>query len=171
MERGLAYRKKALVNWCDSCLTVLANEQVEDGVCWRCSTPVTQKELEQWFLRITAYADELPGRLRPHCRGLAGAGPHHAAQLDRSQLRCRGGFSVADGDAPIRIFTTRQGYTIRGHFRRLWLPSTHWFGRSSPACPRRRCDLCGTDRRMDRITRTAVTTEKLGVFTGYAINP
>jgi leucyl-tRNA synthetase len=58
-ERGLAYRRRSNVNWCDSCQTVLANEQVVDGACWRCGTIVTIRELEQWFLRITQYADEL----------------------------------------------------------------------------------------------------------------
>src|SRR5262252_1261266 len=59
LERGLAYRRRSLVNWCPRCETVLANEQVEDGRCWRCDSPVVERELEQWFLRITAYADEL----------------------------------------------------------------------------------------------------------------
>ena len=58
-ERGLAYRRRSTVNWCPSCQTVLANEQVVDGRCWRCGTLVTQKDLEQWFFRITAYADDL----------------------------------------------------------------------------------------------------------------
>ena len=58
-ERGLAYRKKSSVNWCPSCQTVLANEQVIDGACWRCGTEVNTRELEQWFFRITEYADEL----------------------------------------------------------------------------------------------------------------
>ena len=58
-ERGLAYRRKSSVNWCPSCNTVLANEQVVDGGCWRCGTPVETRDLEQWFFRITAYADEL----------------------------------------------------------------------------------------------------------------
>ncbi|SEN03366.1 leucine--tRNA ligase [Lihuaxuella thermophila] len=58
-ERGLAYRKKAFVNWCPDCSTVLANEQVENGRCWRCDSEVTKKELEQWFLRITDYAERL----------------------------------------------------------------------------------------------------------------
>jgi len=58
-ERGLAYRRRSSVNWCSSCQTVLANEQVVDGGCWRCGTIVTARELEQWFFRITAYADEL----------------------------------------------------------------------------------------------------------------
>ena len=59
LERGLAYRRRSIVNWCASCGTVLANEQVIDGRCWRCDGPVTQRELEQWFFRITAYAEEL----------------------------------------------------------------------------------------------------------------
>jgi len=59
-EKGLAYRKKSKVNWCPECATVLANEQVAGGFCWRHeTTPVQQRELEQWFLRITNYADEL----------------------------------------------------------------------------------------------------------------
>ncbi|MBI2145402.1 leucine--tRNA ligase [Candidatus Woesearchaeota archaeon] len=59
LEKGLAYKKKAAANWCPSCQTVLANEQVHEGTCWRCHTAVEQKELEQWFLKITAYADQL----------------------------------------------------------------------------------------------------------------
>ena len=59
LERGLAYKRRSLVNWCPQCETVLANEQVEDGRCWRCDSPVVERELEQWFLRITAYAEEL----------------------------------------------------------------------------------------------------------------
>ncbi|HNF97106.1 MAG TPA: leucine--tRNA ligase, partial [Pseudomonadota bacterium] len=58
-KRGLAYRKGALVNWCTSCATVLANEQVEDGLCWRCQSVVIQRELTQWFLRITEYAQQI----------------------------------------------------------------------------------------------------------------
>jgi leucyl-tRNA synthetase len=58
-ERGLAYRKRSTVNWCPSCQTVLANEQVVDGGCWRCGTTVVARDLEQWFFRITQYADEL----------------------------------------------------------------------------------------------------------------
>ena len=58
-ERGLAYRRRSTVNWCETDQTVLANEQVVDGGCWRCGTPVTSRTLDQWFLRITAYADEL----------------------------------------------------------------------------------------------------------------
>ncbi|TLM98789.1 leucine--tRNA ligase, partial [bacterium] len=59
VEKGIAYRKKTSVNWCEKCATVLANEQVEQGECWRCSTPVIQKDLYGWFLAITNYAEEL----------------------------------------------------------------------------------------------------------------
>ncbi len=59
LERDLAYKRRSNVNWCPSCQTVLANEQVVDGGCWRCGTPVVIRELEQWFFRITHYADEL----------------------------------------------------------------------------------------------------------------
>ena len=58
-ERGIAYRKRSTVNWCPSCNTVLANEQVIDGACWRCGSVVVARDLEQWFFRITQYADEL----------------------------------------------------------------------------------------------------------------
>src|SRR5437868_11525525 len=57
LERGLAYKRRSLVNWCPKCETVLANEQVVDGRCWRCDDPVVERELEQWFFRITAYAE------------------------------------------------------------------------------------------------------------------
>ena len=62
-KKSLAYKKSSFVNWCPSCETVLANEQVIDGSCWRCDSAVVQKELEQWFFRITEYAEELLGDL------------------------------------------------------------------------------------------------------------
>lgn len=58
-KKGLAFKKEAKVNWCDHCHTVLANEQVIDGKCWRCDNQVEKKDLKQWFLKITAYADRL----------------------------------------------------------------------------------------------------------------
>ena len=58
-EDGLVYRKRSFQNWCDPCQTVLANEQVDEGRCWRCHDEVKQKELEQWYFRITDYAEEL----------------------------------------------------------------------------------------------------------------
>ena len=82
-EKGLAYRRKSSVNWCPVDKTVLANEQVVDGGCWRCGTPVETRDLEQWFFRITAYADELlDGGRRPE--QVAREGADDAAQLDRA---------------------------------------------------------------------------------------
>jgi leucyl-tRNA synthetase len=106
-ERGLAYRKRGLVNWCPKCATVLANEQAEGGVCWRHEdTPVEQKELEQWYFRITAYAEELlrgldtlpewPERVRTMQRNWIGRS--EGAEVD---------FALEDSTARIRVFTTR----------------------------------------------------------------
>ncbi len=81
-EKGLAYKKKAEVNWCETDQTVLANEQVVDGCCWRCDNPVERREIDQWFIKITDYAEQLldgPGQ----AGSVAGAGAHNAAQLDR----------------------------------------------------------------------------------------
>ena len=96
-EQGLAYRKKSKVNWCPKCATVLANEQVSNGCCWRHEdTLVEQRELEQWFVRTTKYAEELLARSR-QARGLAGKSAHHAAQLDRPQRRHAGRFQTRYG--------------------------------------------------------------------------
>ena len=92
IDKGLAYKKKAPVNWCPKCDTVLANEQVEDGRCWRCDSPVHLKELDQWFFKITAYAEELLADLEL-LTGLARTGPHHAAQLDRQVAGARDSLS------------------------------------------------------------------------------
>ena len=84
LERGLAYRKKALVNWCPECGTVLANEQVVDGCCWRHeTTPVEQRALEQWFWKITDYADEL---LRDIDEKLEGGWPERVLSMQRNWI-------------------------------------------------------------------------------------
>ncbi|MBK9170182.1 MAG: leucine--tRNA ligase [Bryobacterales bacterium] len=107
-ERGLAYRKKALVNWCPECATVLANEQVVDGCCWRHElTPVEQKALEQWFFKITAYADELLADIAK----LEGGWPDRVLTMQRNWIGRSEGTEVdfkleATGE-PIRVFTTR----------------------------------------------------------------
>ena len=110
MERGLAYRKKALVNWCPECGTVLANEQVVDGCCWRHEdTPVEQRALEQWFWKITDYADEL---LRDIDEKLEGDWPERVLSMQRNWIGQLGGvgdrLSRSKGQArKIRVFTTR----------------------------------------------------------------
>ncbi len=91
LKKGLVYKKTAPVNWCPHDQTVLANEQVIDGCCWRCDTHVEKKEISQWFLKITAYADELLTSL-DSLAGLAGTGENHAGQLDRPIGRVGDGF-------------------------------------------------------------------------------
>ena len=108
LERGLAYRKQALVNWCPECGTVLANEQVVDGCCWRHeSTPVEQRAIEQWFLRITDYADELLTAIKD----LEDGWPERVLIMQRNWIgRSEGAeidFRLEDTGAPIRVFTTR----------------------------------------------------------------
>src|SRR3990172_839507 len=105
-ERGLAYKKFSTVNWCPSCETVLANEQGVDGACGRCDTPVTTRELSQWFFKITAYADEL---LRD-CDRLTGW-PERVLTMQRNWIGRSEGvevdFRIVGGEPSIRIFTTR----------------------------------------------------------------
>ena len=110
-QKGLAYRRRSNVNWCSSCQTVLANEQVVDGGCWRCGTPVTIRELEQWFLRITAYADELLDAL-----GTLTEWPEKVVTMQRNWIgRSEGarvrfpiaGVAGADPDSSVDVFTTR----------------------------------------------------------------
>ncbi|MCW5977035.1 MAG: leucine--tRNA ligase [Bryobacteraceae bacterium] len=108
LERGLAYRKGALVNWCPECGTVLANEQVVDGCCWRHeTTKVEQRELDQWFLKITAYAEELLDNIPT----LEGGWPDRVLTMQRNWIgRSEGAeveFRLAGSDAPIPVFTTR----------------------------------------------------------------
>jgi leucyl-tRNA synthetase len=105
-ERGLAFRKESWVNWCPQCRTVLANEQVVAGGCWRCETGVTQKKMEQWFLKITDYAEEL---LSGHEQ--LGKWPEHVLLMQKNWIGKSTGASVVF-DVPalsrgIEVFTTR----------------------------------------------------------------
>src|SRR6266446_3731951 len=121
LERGLAYRKRSTVNWCPSCQTVLANEQVEDGRCWRCDSEVAPREIDGWFFKITSYADELlawsdrlPGSLDPRLHDAAGhrlrhdvrgAGPRAPACRPGRDRPCRARGRRAiprRGRAPVR---------------------------------------------------------------------
>jgi leucyl-tRNA synthetase len=105
-ERGLAFRKESWVNWCPQCRTVLANEQVVAGGCWRCDTAVTQKKMEQWFLKITDYADEL---LSGHA--LLQKWPDHVLQMQKNWIGRSTGANIRfglDGSSEtIEVFTTR----------------------------------------------------------------
>jgi leucyl-tRNA synthetase len=100
-KRGLAYRKGAVVNWCPSCQTVLANEQVEDGLCWRCRSVVQQRELEQWFLKVTAYADQLLADIAK----LQGKWPDKVLRMQENWIGRSEGARIRF--EPLEIFTTR----------------------------------------------------------------
>ena len=106
LERDLAYKRRAVVNWCPTCDTVLANEQVVDGQCWRCDAVVEERELEQWFFRITAYAEEL---LRDLDR--LGGWPERVVTMQRNWIgRSEGAeirFPLDGGDGEVVVFTTR----------------------------------------------------------------
>ena len=105
-KRGLVFRKKSNVNWCPSCKTVLANEQVKEGKCWRCDSNVEQKELEQWFIKITQYADEL---LEGH--KLLSGWPEQVLSMQKNWIGKSHGaqmkFDIAGSDKKLEIFTTR----------------------------------------------------------------
>ena len=105
LEHGLAYRKKAPVNWCPSCKTVLANEQVVDGACERCHKEVTKRDLTQWFYKITAYAQELLDCI-PDLDW-----PEKTKKIQTNWIgRSEGAeieFAVADSDKTFKVFTTR----------------------------------------------------------------
>ena len=106
LEKGLVYRKKAKVNWCESCQTVLANEQVEEGLCWRCDSEVVERELDSWFFKITDYAEELLSG----CEKLKGW-PEKVLTMQRNWIGKSVGaeidFKVKGKDNVIKVFTTR----------------------------------------------------------------
>ncbi|GAB7023931.1 leucine--tRNA ligase [Salidesulfovibrio brasiliensis] len=173
LEKGLVYRKNSPVNWCPDCNTVLANEQVEEGLCWRCDSEVEQKDMEQWFLKITDYADELLADLDQLDKGW----PERVLTMQRNWIGKSYGaeltFSVKDSDETVSVFTTRPD-TIHGATF-MSLAAEH---------PLVEALIDGTDkaeevrefvskvRNMDRIKRGADDLEKEGVFTGrYCINP
>ncbi len=175
-ENGLVYRKKAPQNWCPSCHTVLANEQVIDGQCWRCDSNVEQKELSQWFLKITKYADELlewlekmeehwPERVLTMQRNWIGrsVGAHITFKLEEPQ----------GDDTGITVFTTRQDTVFGATFMSLAAehPLVEKLIAGKPEEARVR-EFVERVSGMDRSVRTAEDMEKEGVFTGaYCINP
>ncbi len=160
-ERGLAYRKASFVNWCPSCVTVLANEQVVDDRCWRCDSEVVQKELEQWFLRITAYAEEL----LEGCDELVDGWPEHVLAMQRNWIGRSEGvemdFPLSEGEGAIRIYTTRPDTLWGATF--VCLAPTH------PLAETLVKDRTGLDFIRSKY---GVMEEKHGLFTGrHAINP
>ncbi|HEY7896155.1 MAG TPA: leucine--tRNA ligase [Gemmatimonadaceae bacterium] len=170
LERGLAYRGKAAVNWCPSCKTVLANEQVVNGACERCGTTVEQRFLEQWFFRITEYAPRLLANLdwidwsdTTKTAQRNWIGKSEGAKIE---------FAVAGSDASIRVFTTRPD-TIFGATYVVLAPEHPLVG-AVTAAPQREAVRAYVERasRRDLVARKVGDREKTGVFTGgYAVNP
>jgi len=170
-EKGLAYKKNSFVNWCPKCETVLANEQVEDGCCWRCDSEVVQKELDQWFLRITDYAEEL----LEYTDKLPGW-PERVLTMQRNWIGksygCEIDFALDGRAGSVRVFTTRQDTLYGATF--MSLAPEHPLALEL-AVPERRDDVIAfidKVKRTDKQVRTAEDMEKEGVFTGsYCINP
>lgn len=173
LEKGLVYRKKAAQNWCPQCHTVLANEQVEEGRCWRCDAPVEQKELTQWFLRITAYADELLADLAQ----LEAGWPERVLSMQRNWIGKSVGaeivFPLEGREGEIRVFSTRPDTVFGVTFMTLAPehPLVESLIAGKPDEPAIRAFIDRT-RSMDRLDRQSDTVEKDGVFTGaYCLNP
>jgi leucyl-tRNA synthetase len=178
-ERDLAYRKRSTVNWCPSCQTVLANEQVIDGQCWRCATEVDARELDQWFLRITQYADALlkgtqhlsqwPDKVLAMQRNWIGRSEGVLVHFDVVS-EDRGSDSQVDH---LEVFTTRID-TIYGATFVLVAPEHSWVDRiaASTADPEAFRKRVGRFRALDRTARLTGQIEKEGFDTGSrAINP
>lgn len=171
-KNGLAYKRKAAVNWCSSCATVLANEQVIDGACERCDTVVEKKDLEQWFFKITAYAD----RLLDDLKKLPGW-PEKVKIMQQNWIGRSTGvefsFTVENTGSAIPVFTTRHD-TVFGATYLVLAPEhplVEKLTSNSPEEARVR-EFVQRVRQMKEMERTSAETEKEGVFTGaFAINP
>jgi leucyl-tRNA synthetase len=177
LERGLAYRKKSRVNWCPKCCTVLANEQVVNGgYCWRHEdTLVESREIEQWFLKTTQYAEQLLDDLKE----LEGGWPERVITMQRNwigkSIGARVKFAVAEvaGVEPIEVFTTRID-TIYGASAILLAPAHPLMPKLLAGSPRQK----DAEVQLAQMRQTSVkaedlaTADKIGFFTGrYAINP
>ena len=168
-ERGLAFRKKSWVNWCPQCRTVLANEQAAGGVCWRCESSVEQKEMDHWFLKITAYAKEL---LEGH--KLLEKWPEHVLLMQKNWIGESPGahvsFPLKDSLKTVEVFTTRIDTIFGATF--MLLSPEHPLSRElladSPDKERRReaMVLAVRDARMKRDEGEA---EKEGIDTGKKV--
>lgn len=171
-ERGLAYRKRSMVNWCPSCATVLANEQVKEGRCDRCSAEIEKKELEQWFFKITNYAD----RLLQDLKKLPGW-PEKVKLMQENWIgRSEGvelSFTAEKTKDEIAVFTTRPD-TIYGVSYLVLAPEHPLVEKLSKGTRQEQAvkDFKKKMQKLNEITRTSTETEKEGLFIGaYAINP
>ena len=171
-KRGLAYKKKAYVNWCDTCGTVLANEQVIEGKCWRCDSDVVKKDLSQWFLKITDYADVLlkdldqlkgwPERVKIMQENWIGRSEGLEFSLDVPEL-----------GEKIAAYTTRPDTVYGITFLALAAehPLIERICQNNPKAEEIRA-FCKKAQNQSEMERTSSESEKEGIFTGlYAINP
>ena len=169
-EKGLAYRKKAPVNWCPSCNTVLANEQVVDGCCERCDSEVTKKDLTQWFLKITDYADELLEKLDTL------DWPEKTVSMQKHWIGKSSGaevtFKVTDSDLNFNVFTTRVD-TLFGVSYVVLAPENPLVDKlTKEEFKNQVAEYKEEAKKQTDIERQSITREKTGVFTGsYAVNP
>jgi leucyl-tRNA synthetase len=172
-KKGLAYKKKTYVNWCDLCKTVLANEQVVDGCCWRHPDhEVTLKEMDSWFLKITDYTKEL----LDYCDKLPGW-PEKVLTMQKNWIGESHGailrFPVVDSDRVIEVFTTRQD-TIFGATFLCFAPEHPFIKELIQGMPQEKEVKEFVERilKVDTFMRTADFTTKEGMFTGrYCLNP
>jgi leucyl-tRNA synthetase len=175
-EKNMAYRKESFVNWCEPCQTVLANEQVEAGLCWRCGNQVRQKKLSQWFFRISDYAEDLLA----WCGNLPGW-PEKVTSMQKNWIGKSTGAEIRfpladppdDNDRVISVFTTRQDTVFGATFmclapeHPLVLKLAAGTGQEEPV--RQFIDRVAMQ---DRSQRVMDNFEKEGVFTGaFSINP
>jgi leucyl-tRNA synthetase len=170
LELGLAYKQKAAVNWCPKDNTVLANEQIVNGVCWRCGTKPTKKELEQWFFKITAYAQRLLDDLSKLDRWPERVKVMQANWIGRSEGADLE-FAV-DGDGSLRVFTTRPDTVFGATF--MVIAPEHELVRKI-VTPEQKVAVDAyieQTRAETEIERLSTEHEKTGVFSGAsAINP
>ncbi|MCJ7773567.1 MAG: leucine--tRNA ligase, partial [Desulfobacterales bacterium] len=175
-EKGMAYRKESFVNWCEQCQTVLANEQVEAGMCWRCGKQVRQKKLWQWFFRITQYAEDL----LIHCDKLPGW-PEKVITMQKNWIGKSVGAEIRfpienppkDCDDSISVFTTRQDTVFGATF--MCLAPEHPLVLALSKGSEQESSIKEFIERIsiqDRTDKAIDGYEKEGVFTGaYCLNP
>ena len=173
-KKGLAYRKKSGVNWCPGCMTVLANEQVEGGKCWRCDSEVVERDLEQWFLKTTAYTEELLSGMEQIDRW-----PERVLTMQRNWIGKSEGAEVdfpldpsesGREEEPIRIFTTRIDTIYGASF--VVLAPEHPLTATYAAANPELAAYIDKAKAEARETRLSGELDKTGMFTGrYAVNP
>ena len=170
-KKGIAYRKKSAVNWCPGCQTVLANEQVEGGLCWRCGSEVSQRDLEQWFFRTTQYAEELLSDMAD-----LELWPERVLTMQRNWIGRSEGTEIdfgVEGEEPIRVFTTRVDTIFGATFLLLapGHPRAKAYAEKSPEIARFIEESAARAKEVKDPAELA-TVDKKGIATGrFAVNP